>query len=279
MGEFNRKEIFVNDEEVSTANRFPITRLESTDDSVEVFQSTHDNLNANANIQINNIDVSNSNSVPINDAGGSITVDATDLDIRDLKAPDDNVAISDGVEIVEVNADGSINIVTNTEYDEDTAHTSGDTGQFILVVRNDDEGSLVDTNGDYAPLQVDELGRLRVILPGEDDTLEKVQEYESPGTGRNKINYSVPANKRLFIQQWHVSVSEGTKNIFELQDDAVGVASIGNGENGGGGGTMLFPDDNPIGPFAAGSTIRVRREEGDAGKDWSTGFIGFLEDV
>lgn len=45
---------------------------------------------------------------------------------------------------------------------EDAAHTTADLGQFVLAVRNDTEGSLVGTNGDYAPLQVDALGRLRV---------------------------------------------------------------------------------------------------------------------
>lgn len=44
---------------------------------VPIGQSTHDNINANANIQVNNTDVSNANPVPISDAGGSITVDGT----------------------------------------------------------------------------------------------------------------------------------------------------------------------------------------------------------
>ena len=54
----------------------------------------------------------------INDNGGSITVDgtvtvtATDLDIRDLSASQDNVAISDGTDTLAVNTDGSINVVT-----------------------------------------------------------------------------------------------------------------------------------------------------------------------
>jgi hypothetical protein len=47
-------------------------------------------------------------------------------------------------------------------YAEDSAHASGDIGSFSLAVRNDTEGSLVSANGDYAPLQVDSLGRLRV---------------------------------------------------------------------------------------------------------------------
>lgn len=47
---------------------------------------------------------------------------------------------------------------------EDAAHTTGDVGVLSLVVRNDTPGSLVDTNGDYAPLQVDGTGRLRVAV-------------------------------------------------------------------------------------------------------------------
>ena len=48
--------------------------------------------------------------VNIQDGGNSITVDATDLDIRDLSASQDNVAISDGTDTLAVNADGSINV-------------------------------------------------------------------------------------------------------------------------------------------------------------------------
>lgn len=47
-------------------------------------------------------------------------------------------------------------------YAEDTAHVSGDMGTMPLAVRNDTPGSLVNANGDYAPLQVDATGNLRV---------------------------------------------------------------------------------------------------------------------
>lgn len=58
----------------------------------------------------------NGSTLSIDDGGGSITVDgsvtvsATDLDIRDLSAAQDNVAISDGTDTLAVNADGSINV-------------------------------------------------------------------------------------------------------------------------------------------------------------------------
>jgi hypothetical protein len=48
-------------------------------------------------------------------------------------------------------------------FPEDSMHVSGDAGQLMLVVRNDAGGSLAGTDGDYAPLQVDSTGRLRVL--------------------------------------------------------------------------------------------------------------------
>lgn len=48
------------------------------------------------------------------------------------------------------------------QYAEDSAHVSGDIGNFALAVRNDANTSLVSADGDYAPLQVDAQGRLKV---------------------------------------------------------------------------------------------------------------------
>lgn len=71
---------------------------------------------------------------------GSVTVTATDLDIRDLSASQDNVAISDGTDTLAVNADGSINsVVTATDLDvRDLTHVSdsikvGDGTEFLAI--------------------------------------------------------------------------------------------------------------------------------------------------
>lgn len=122
------------------ATNLDIRDLSSATDSVEVLQATHDDLNANVTIQVNDIDVSNANPVPVSDAGGSLTVDATDLDIRDLAFATDKVDVSgsavtavvtatdldirdlssaqDNVEIrradgvaLSINNDGSLNVV------------------------------------------------------------------------------------------------------------------------------------------------------------------------
>jgi hypothetical protein len=70
----------------------------------------------------------------------------------------------------QVNADGALyvsasvsSISLNSEYAEDSAHSSGETGQFVLAVANHTEGALHSADGDYAALQVDDQGRLRVI--------------------------------------------------------------------------------------------------------------------
>lgn len=49
--------------------------------------------------------------VNIQDGGNSITVDATALDIRSLTHVSDSVKIGDGVDLLAVNTDGSINVV------------------------------------------------------------------------------------------------------------------------------------------------------------------------
>lgn len=76
------------------ATDLDIRDLDSATDSVEVLQAAHDSLNANANIQVGNADVANGNPVPVSDAGGSLTVDATDLDIRPLTLAEDAVKVS-----------------------------------------------------------------------------------------------------------------------------------------------------------------------------------------
>lgn len=73
--------------------------------------------------------------------------------------------ISDGVEQLEVNADGSINVTvtggaSNSQFAEDSAHVSGDIGTEMLAVRRDTPVSGVDADGDYATLNVDANGRL-----------------------------------------------------------------------------------------------------------------------
>ncbi len=51
-----------------------------------VKQSSHDNLNVNANMQVGNADVASGNPVPVSDAGGSVTVDQATHDSLNCNA-------------------------------------------------------------------------------------------------------------------------------------------------------------------------------------------------
>jgi len=51
-----------------------------------------------------------------------------------------------------------------TQYDEDAAHVSGNKGTMALGVRRDANTTLVGTDGDYAPVQVDANGNLKVAV-------------------------------------------------------------------------------------------------------------------
>jgi hypothetical protein len=69
----------------------------------------------------------------------------------------------------------STSLATAARYEEDTPATSGDKGALVLAVRNDAGGTLVDANGDYAPLQVNNLGELIIGGPGGVFTVVVVQ--------------------------------------------------------------------------------------------------------
>lgn len=61
-------------------------------------------------------------SVNIQDGGNSITVDAVDLDIRDLTHVSDSVKIGDGTDFLAINADGSINAVIQEDVGTEVVH-------------------------------------------------------------------------------------------------------------------------------------------------------------
>jgi hypothetical protein len=66
-----------------------------------------------------------------------------------------------------------VDIVSGSEYAEDSQHTDLDTGQFILGVRNDALAALGGTDGDYVPFQMNASGALFVDIAngGQLDTI------------------------------------------------------------------------------------------------------------
>ncbi len=67
------------------------------------------------------------------------------------------------IEALDVNiAGGSITVTESDVYAEDTAHTDGDLGTFIMSVREDVLAASTDATGDYSAFKSDALGRLYV---------------------------------------------------------------------------------------------------------------------
>ena len=100
-----------------TATDLDIRDLTAAQDNVAISDGT-DTLAINADGSINTnfaagaqIEITDGTDTLAVNADGSLNavVTATDLDIRDLSASQDNVAISDGTDTLAINADGSIN--------------------------------------------------------------------------------------------------------------------------------------------------------------------------
>lgn len=136
-------------------------------------------------------------SATVSDGGGSITVDGTvelgsttlaaletiELGATSLAALESLTTITTVSTVTAVTAitnalpAGTNNIgdvdvlsivpgtgATNLGKAEDAAHTSADVGVMALAVRRDADTTLVDATGDYAPLQVNAAGSLKVAI-------------------------------------------------------------------------------------------------------------------
>lgn len=78
------------------------------------------------------------------------------------------------------NAQGSLYVTGGgggTQYQEDAAHVSGDTGTMALTVRQDTPAGSTSADGDYQPMKTDSVGRVHVnvgALPASTNTIEMV---------------------------------------------------------------------------------------------------------
>ena len=178
-------------------------------------------------------------------ADGSInsTVSATDLDIRDLSASQDNVAISDGTDTLAVNADGSINVNATfggpikflnslaaiTDVQEDTAPlpvklqgTSGDlnitagdlnvqsdhTGANFDSIRIGDGTELVaiSTNND---MQVSDTAQTSIKVTAEPCNDVASQIVATPLTERKEVTFQNTGSKPVYLGPVGVTASTG----------------------------------------------------------------------
>ena len=182
--------------------------------------------------------------ISIADGGNSITVDAVDLDIRDLAHTQDSVRIGDGTDLALVTAAGELNVlesnsanmltalqlIDNIVAAEDAAAGDAFTGVPMLAVRQDTLASNTSADDDFAALKVNAAGELYVTGTfdvGVDDVFESGTEADgasdSAGDGAVALTdaamadvatIAVGAGTTLFIVGMDFSADEQAR--FEL---------------------------------------------------------------
>lgn len=112
---------------------------------------------------------------------------------------------------------------------EDAEHTSGDTGIFILGVRNDTpSSSLADTDLDYSPIATYKTGSVRMALLEDDFAVlgssHVKKYYTSAGAATDGIVWSPAAGKRWYLTDIFINVSAAA--TVTLEDDLAAGDSV-----------------------------------------------------
>ena len=105
---------------------------------------------------------------------------------------------------------------------EDAAHSTGDVGVMALAVRADSDGTLVGTSGDYAPLQVDANGYLKVeIFDGGGSHTVDGTVTANAGTGTFTVtddgSFTLAANSGVDIGDVTINNASGASAV-NIQD-------------------------------------------------------------
>lgn len=209
--------------------------MEAASDTLVPFQgSTTDGLLVNLG---SNNDVTEANSSDIlNTLQGSLTVDATNFDIRALTNSDvvtaelsatDNAVLDQ----IETNQDSQTALLTTIDADtsvlagngttgplkaEDTAHATGDIGIPAWGVRNDTLSTTFAANGDYSPIATNSRGAVYVTSNAGADLPVSLASVPSHAV----------TNAGTFAVQNTAATPAGNNNIGDVD-----IASIAAGDN------------------------------------------------
>ena len=161
------------------------------------------------------VDVVSLPSLPAGDANiGNVDV----VSLPSLPAGDANIGNVDVVSVIPGTG------ATNLGKAEDSVHADGDVGVMPLAVRNDTAATLVNADGDYAPLQVDEDGKLWVTSSGSGGSATEYDEDSVHADGDAGI---MPLAVRQDIGG---TLASHTGDYTPLQTDNAGNLRIVNGE-------------------------------------------------
>lgn len=158
---------------------------------------------------------------------GSIATDATAIAadtaalVVDLAAIEVDIAaieveqLAQGVTLDSILADTTSidGTLTALSKSEDAAHSSGDQGIMGLAVANHTEGALHSADGDYAALQVDSSGRLRVVaqMDVDDDLADIAINNTATAVSTTAVNV---VSSALANRKWLYLANEGNIKLY-----------------------------------------------------------------
>jgi len=124
---------------------------------------------------------------------------------------------------IKTDANGELQVdilTTPGTFAEDSAHVSGNTGSFVLGVRNDSNAAMTSANGDYSPVAVNSAGAVAIQDGGNSITVDG-----GTGVQRTPTITRTSANSSVAAGAYSVSfASVGTANAI------VGGATLKPGE-------------------------------------------------
>lgn len=147
-----------------------------------------------------------------------------------------------------------------TQYAEDAAHASGDTGTMSLCVRRDANTTLADTTGDYAPCQVDANGNVKVNVVAGSSSGPSVAEDAAHTPGENIM----PIGCRRIDS---AATSAGTSGDWATVDcDANGAVRVRIDSTAVG--AVSETDDNSVAQGTASHSVTLSIPYVNNGTDW-----------
>ena len=147
-----------------TGTDLDIRDLTFATDKVDASGST---LGSNSGVDIGDVTINNASgasAVNIQDGGNSITVDAVDLDVRDLTHASDSVKIGDGTDFLAVENDGSINVNITSSDDSALADTAIASAANTMTVADTAEDVVASPLASRKYLMVYNQGNRKVYL-------------------------------------------------------------------------------------------------------------------
>ncbi len=191
-------------------------------------------------------DVSDTNPLPVDDAGGSLTVD------------------NGGTFAVQIDGDAltALQLIDNTVATEDAASAADPVGNHVVTVRDDEVGATALTNadGDVQALRSDKFGALKVTQIPEATSEVKTAAVAASSSGDNTLVAAAGAGIKIRVLAYVLVAASAVVARFE--DGAGGTALSGQMSFGANGGAVA--PYNPGGWFETADNTLLNLELGGA---------------